>query len=147
MRAMLLALTLLAAPGLLAAQEATDAAREAEVRAVVRAFHEALATGDSLAAIGRLHVDVSIFEGGRAETLDHYRSGHLRGDIAFASATRREVTGDAVSILGDHALYTAESHTTGELRGREIDSHGTETMVLVRTPEGWRIRHVHWSSR
>ena len=45
------------------------------------------------------------------------------------------------------ALYTAETHTTGRWRDREIDSHGTESIVLVRTGEGWRIRHIHWSSR
>ena len=136
---------LAAAP--VAAQEATDSARHAEVRAVVHGFHAALAAGDSSAALERLHPEVVVFESGHAESLTQYRSGHLRSDIAFASAVRREVTGEAIALWGDAALYTSEAHTTGEWRGRAIDSHGAETMVLVRTPEGWRIRHIHWSSR
>ncbi|HUG41657.1 MAG TPA: nuclear transport factor 2 family protein, partial [Longimicrobiales bacterium] len=103
--------------------------------------------GDSTAAIDRLHPEVVVFEGGHAETLAEYRRGHLRSDIAFASATQRELTAEAVHVRGDQALYTSESHTTGRWRERDIDSHGTETVVLVRTPDGWRIRHIHWSSR
>jgi hypothetical protein len=41
----------------------------------------------------------------------------------------------------------AESRTTGQTRGRDIDSRGAETIVLVRESSGWRIRHIHWSSR
>jgi ketosteroid isomerase-like protein len=124
-----------------------DSTQEAEVRAVVEGFHSALEAGDSTVALGHLHPDVSIHEGGQAETLADYRSGHLRGDIAFASATNREITDSAITVWGDQALYTSVSRTTGQYRGREIDSSGTETMVLVRTAEGWRIRHIHWSSR
>ncbi|MBW3554994.1 MAG: nuclear transport factor 2 family protein [Gemmatimonadetes bacterium] len=130
-----------------AAQEATDSARHAEVRAVVHGFHAALAAGDSSAALERLHPAVVVYESGHAESLTQYRSGHLRSDIAFASAVRREVTGESISLWGDTALYTSEAHTTGEWRGRAIDAQGAETMVVVRTPEGWRIRHIHWSSR
>lgn len=129
------------------AGQATQAARQAEVRAVVEGFHSALEAGDSAAALARLHPDALIYEGGHAESVAEYRGGHLPADIAFASATTREITRESVSIWGDQALYTSESRTTGRYRGREIDSHGTETVVLVRTPDGWRIRHIHWSSR
>jgi ketosteroid isomerase-like protein len=124
----------------------TDSAQEAEVRAVVEGFHSALEAGDSTVAFAHMHPDVSIHEGGQAETLADYRSGHIRGDIAFASATNREITASAITVWGDQALYTSVSRTTGQYRGRDIDSRSTETMVLVRTPDGWRIRHIHWSS-
>lgn len=130
----------------LAAQEATDSARQAEVRVVVQEFHGALAAGDSLAALALLHPDLVVYESGHAETLSEYRSEHLASDIAFAAATRREVRAESVTLWGDVALYTSEAHTTGTWRGRDIDGGGTESMVLVRTPEGWRIRHIHWSS-
>lgn len=146
MRSFILALVVGGVAAPLAAQ-ATDADREAEVRAVVEGFHSALAARDSAAALARLHPDVSIYEGGHAESLAEYRSSHLAADIAFASATRRELMGESVRIWGDQALYNSESRTTGTSRGREIDARGTETMVLVRTPDGWRIRHIHWSSR
>jgi ketosteroid isomerase-like protein len=34
----------------------------------------------------------------------------------------------------------------GEIDGKPLDLITTETMVLTREPEGWRIRHIHWSS-
>lgn len=138
-------LMILMAGGPLAAQEATDSARHAEVRVVVHEFHDALAAGDSLAALALLHPDVLVYESGHSETLAEYRSGHLESDIAFAAATRREVGAESITLWGDVALYTSEAQTTGTWRGRDIDSGGTESMVLVRTPEGWRIRHIHWS--
>lgn len=146
-RAVLLFVLLGAIPGALPAQVASDSAREAEASATVRAFHAALAAGDSTGAIALLHPQVLIFESGHAETLAEYRGGHLPSDIAFARATRRELIGETVSVRGDAALYTSEALTTGLWRGREIDSHGTETLVLIRTGEGWRIFHIHWSSR
>ncbi len=33
----------------------------------------------------------------------------------------------------------------GTFRDREIDVHGTETIVLQGTQEGWQILHIHWS--
>lgn len=141
---LMLAVTAMASP--LAAQ-ATDAAGERDVLTVVEGFHAALESGDSARALAYLHPHVVIYEGGHAESLAEYRSGHLAGDIAFASATNRQLTHSSLAVWGDQALYTSTSRTTGQYRGREIDSRGTETIVLVRTAEGWRIRHIHWSSR
>ena len=147
MRTLILIAGLLTLPAPLMGQDASDAARQAEVLGVVRGFHTALAAGDSAGALGHLHPDVVIFEGGHAETLADYRRGHLIADMRFASATARAITGEATRVWGDQALYTSESRTTGRWRDRDIDSHGAETVVLVRGPDGWRIRHIHWSSR
>ena len=134
------------AAGAAQAQTADEAMR-ADVRAAVEAYAHALASGDSLAALALLHEDAVIYEGGHAETRAEYRSGHLRSDIAFASAVKRVVTADDIVLLGDAALYTSEYTAAGRFRNRDIDSHGTETMLLVRTAAGWKIRHIHWSSR
>lgn len=147
MRSLVCAAAILMVVAPAAAQGGANAAQEAAVMAVVHAFHSDLAAGDSTMAVTRLHPDVVIYESGHAETLTEYRQGHLAGDIAFASATQRQITDEAVDVRGDQALYTAESHTTGRWRDRTIDAHGTETMVLIRTADGWRIRHIHWSSR
>lgn len=120
---------------------------EQSVREVVEGFRAALAAGDSTTVIAMLHPDVRIYEGGHAETRDQYRSGHLRGDIAFLQAVDSEKTSDHIILDGDMALYMSEDRKTGTYRDREIDSRGTETIVLVRTAEGWKIRHIHWSSR
>jgi ketosteroid isomerase-like protein len=129
------------------AQGVRETAAQAAVRSVVESYGRALAIEDSLTALSLLHADVTIYEGGHAETREQYRSGHLRSDIAFASAVKRTTTADDILVTGDAALYTSEYTAAGRFRDRDIDSHGTETMVLMRTPDGWKIRHIHWSSR
>lgn len=114
----------------------------------VAAFHAALSAGDSAAAVALLASDVSIFESGRAEmSAAEYAGHHLPGDMAFAAAVTRTVEDQQVGQAGDVAWVTTRSRTTGTYRDRAVDSRGTETMILRRTAAGWRIAHVHWSSR
>jgi ketosteroid isomerase-like protein len=138
----LLALTF-AAPA--AAQQ--PGADEAAVRAVVASFGRAVASADSTAALALLHPEVVIFEGGGWETLEDYRKGHLRADINALQSLKQETLRDVITISGDLALSTREYATTGTRGERVIDNVGAESMVLVRTPAGWKIRHIHWSSR
>jgi uncharacterized protein (TIGR02246 family) len=115
---------------------------------VVRAFHDALATGDSALVLNLLAEDAVIFESGGVEaSREEYRSNHRPADIAFARSTEKEVTVDRVGFSGDVAWVASHSTTTGSFRGRDVNRAGTETMVLRRTQMGWRIEHIHWSSR
>lgn len=115
---------------------------------VVTAFHAALAAGDSAASLALLAPDVVVFESGGAEMgRDEYASHHLPVDMQFAAATTREVTDQAHGIEGELAWVLTRIRTTGEFRGREVRSAGVETILLERTPDGWRIVHIHWSSR
>lgn len=132
-----------AAPTAMAAQSGDEAA----VRAVVTGFKDALRSGDGEAAVRHLHSDVRVFEGGHSETLEEYRSGHLAADMRFLSAVETATTWESVEVEGDLALYLSRNHTTGTVGDREIDAQGVETMVLRRTDDGWRILHIHWSSR
>lgn len=120
---------------------------EAAVRAVVESFHAALAAGDSAAALASLHPDLVVFEAGHAETRAEYRSGHLASDMAFSQAVAFSTIRDAVVLGSDLSLYLREYSMKGTFHGRAIDGHGSETIVLARTPAGWNIRHIHWSSR
>ena len=67
--------------------------------------------------------------------------------MEFSAAVDREVLDEQVFGGGGRAVYLSEYRMAGEFRGQEIEAHGAETMVLVRTDDGWRIRHIHWSSR
>lgn len=118
-------------------------------RAAVRAFHDALAAGDTAAVVALLHPDVTIYEGGHAEDLAEYRAHHLAADVEFLRGVRQTVTDESLEMAhhGAMATYMAETRAQGTFRDREIDSHGAETLVLVHTHDGWKIRHVHWSSR
>lgn len=122
---------------------------EDAVRAAVRAFHDALAAGDTAAVVALLHPDVTIYEGGHAEDLAEYRAHHLAADVEFLRGVRQTVTDESLEMAhhGAMATYMAETRARGTFRDREIDSHGAETLVLVHTHDGWKVRHVHWSSR
>lgn len=125
------------------------AGSEQAVKETVHDFHDALAAGDSARALELLHSEVRVFESGHAETYSEYRSGHLGADMEFSAATERELVSEEVRMSpgGDAALYLGEHTMTGTFRDREIDAHGTETMVLVDADGRWRILHIHWSSR
>jgi ketosteroid isomerase-like protein len=118
----------------------------AAVVAVVSKYHAALTAGDSAGALALLTDDAVILETGGMETRDQYRSHHLPGDINFAKAIKSERGPVHVRIRGDVAWTTGTSTTQGEMNGRTINSRGAELMVLVRTPQGWKISAIHWSS-
>jgi uncharacterized protein (TIGR02246 family) len=117
------------------------------VAAAVHRYHAALAAGDSAAALALLTPDAVILESGGVESRAEYRSHHLPADIEFARAVRSEQGPIRVRVQGDAAWASSTSTTQGEFRGRAINSAGAELMVLVRTPQGWRITAIHWSSR
>lgn len=114
---------------------------------VVRAFHDAIAQGDSLAALRLLAEDALILESGGLETRSDFRSHHLPADITFARAVPVQRADPVVTVVGDVAWVVSTSRTTGTLRDRPINSAGAELVVLTRAPAGWQIRAIHWSSR
>lgn len=125
-------------------------AQSADERAVdetVRAFHAALAAGDSAAALRLLAPDAVILEAGGLETRKQYREHHLPGDLAYAKAVPSERARATIVVSGDVAWVVGTSRTTGTYRDRPVNSTGAELVVLSRGPSGWMIRAVHWSSR
>ena len=120
---------------------------EDQVMMVVEAFHAALVAGDSTTALGHLDDDVIILESGGVENKEHYRSGHLAGDMRFAKAVQRKRGEMKVSIIGDVAWTHSTSVTQGQMGDREINSQGAELMVLAREDGIWKIKAIHWSSR
>ncbi|MGH8676157.1 MAG: YybH family protein [Burkholderiales bacterium] len=111
------------------------------------AYHEALARGDSVAALRLLAPDAVILESGARETLEKYRAHHLQQDIEFAKAVPSQRGPLQVTVSGDVAWATSTSVIRGTYRNRPIDAAGAELMVLSRTATGWVIRAIHWSSR
>jgi ketosteroid isomerase-like protein len=139
----------LAAPAAAAQDHAAHhtPADSAEVAATVERFHRALAAADSAGALALLTDDVQILESGGVEDRAEYRSHHLGADIEFARAVLSQRTATRVRVHGDVAWATSTSTTQGTFRERAINSASAELMVLVRTPRGWRIAAIHWSSR
>ena len=116
--------------------------------ATVDAFDQAIARGQEARARELLMPDVLIYEsGGQEASLEEYAKQHLGADIAFMKDLKREVLGRQHGESGDVAWVTTRRHMTGSYKGKPIDVYATETMVLARGPQGWRIRHIHWSSQ
>jgi ketosteroid isomerase-like protein len=118
-----------------------------EAAATVDAFHAALHRGDTAGAAALIADDALIFESGEAErTKEEYAAHHLAADAAFSKTVSSATTHRFGGGEGNLAWIATEGRSTGTYKARAIDSATTETMLLRRTAEGWRIVHVHWSS-
>lgn len=119
-----------------------------EAAKAVDAFHAKLAEGDGAAAAALLADDALIFESGHAErSRTEYASHHAGADAAYAAAVPSRLTRRNGLVDGDTAWIVSESRATGKYKDKAVDRVTTETMILRKTAEGWRIAHIHWSSR
>lgn len=110
----------------------------------VNAFRHALASGDEQAALALLAPELLVYEtGDQNRTRGEYAAHHLKADMAFLANARVRVLDQRTSADGALASVATRSRITWP----SGDLVGTETMVLRREPDGWRIVHVHWSSR
>lgn len=116
--------------------------------AAVEAFHAALSAGSAEKVQALLDPRVLIMESGNVErSREEYASHHLPADLKFMSAVRfrlQRQTGDAA---GDLAWVASEASLTGDPGGKPVDLVSTESLVLKKTAGGWKIVHIHWSSR
>lgn len=115
---------------------------------VIEQFSAALRAGDLERAGKQLADDVLILESGGAEnSREEYLGGHAIQDAAFLKESHVVVTRRAARVEGPLAWVGTESelHTTKE--GKPVTLLSTETMVLKQAATGWRIVHIHWSSR
>lgn len=119
-----------------------------EAGEVVDAFHAALARGDAAAAAALLDDSAVIYEEGEAEASKAaYVASHLPADISFLAGMKETVLGRSGWATKDLAWVASRGRMQGSFRDRQVDRETTETMVLRRTAAGWRIVHIHWSSK
>lgn len=130
------------------AQETAPVASQAlSPEEVVELFHQSLKEGYADKALQQLASDVKIFETGYIErSREEYARAHLGKDMYFAAATERVIGARKVSVDGGSAWVLTQSTLTGEIGGKPIALEQTETMLLLREVEGWRIAHIHWSA-
>ena len=126
---------------------AMDQATQPTAEETVQAFRKALMAGNREAALTSLAPDVVIFEAGGAEmSRDEYSREHLPADIEFSRSVTSDTLVRGTGGTADSAWVLSRYRTRGSFHGRSVDSFDTETMVLHRSQEGWRIVHIHWSS-
>lgn len=145
LRSVAFAVSIAAAPTVLAAAPSGDAAPGPVT--VVDAFHAALKANDTASALKLLSVSASIYEQGFVDqTRADYAGAHIAADAAFAS-TDLQVLERRIIWLGDNAACViSKTRTQGNFQGHAIDLVGTETMVLQRSGNSWIIEHIHWSA-
>lgn len=115
---------------------------------VLDRFSAALAEGDVAAAAAFLAPDVLILETGGAEhSREEYLSGHARHDAEFLRSAGITLKRRKAEASGGLAWVGSESEIRTEKSGKPLLIHSTETAVLRKTSDGWRIVHLHWSSR
>ena len=142
-RSVLLALCSLLQPMMLSAEDEPSSPQD-----TIGAFHTALSSGDRDAVLAVLDPEVLIFESGGAElSRAEYASHHLDADMEFSAATGRTIVDQRSGRSGEVAWVLTRSKTSGTFRDKTVNARGVETMLLRRTEHGWRIAHIHWSSR
>ncbi len=116
--------------------------------AFVNRWHAALKSDNREAVLELMTPDAAVFESGGAESSrDEYAAHHLGADMAFARSTVTTTEDRRVVDMGEAALVLSRTATSGTFEGKPVSSKGVETMVVRRVDGGWRIAHIHWSSR
>lgn len=112
--------------------------------ATAAAFRSALEGGREQAVLALLVPELLVYESGdRNRSRTEYAAHHLRADMAFLAQARVRVLEQVVSTEGSSAWVATRSRIVAP----SADLISTETLMLRRTPDGWRIWHIHWSSR
>lgn len=144
--ALLFALTLCAAA---ASQAADDAA---DIQRLLTDYDEAFNAKSLERMAAFYHQDVTIFEGGGVNRgWADYRDHHLGPEMAEFLKVSFAHTNVVAHVLGADkrtAYVTSDYSLKVQMKEREVDAGGLETLILVKGDDGrWRIRHSHTSSR
>lgn len=115
---------------------------------IVKAFHAALASGSAAQVEKLLDPDVLIMEGGSVErSRQEYASHHLNSDLKFMSSVTYTLERQSGDTVGDLAWVASESRLIGKSAPKPVELVSTESLVLRKAAAGWKIVHIHWSSR
>lgn len=141
---------LLALPPIALAQPVPAPGDAASVEAWLKGYDAAFLSKDLARLADFYHPDVTIYEGtGINHGWADYRDRHLGPELKAFSNLQFAHTDTKVTMMpgGQSAYATSRYAIKAKLGERDLDSEGLETLMLVRTPEGWKIRHSHTSSR
>ena len=123
----------------------------AEVReavAVVDGFGKALARVDFKTVEASLDPTAIILESGGAErSREEYMGHHAIADALFLGNAHVALVRRTARIDGNTAWVASESEIHAGVDGKPMILLSTETMILHKSVDGWRIVHIHWSSR
>lgn len=130
------------------AQAATQAAQNDATR-LVDGFMAALANGQLEAARQAMTPDAVVMANGTVLGLrDGYIDGAAKGDAAAMKSVRsRELLHRDSRVGAQLGWVVSEKRMIGEGAGQLRTMVLTETILVTKTPSGWKISGIHWSSR
>lgn len=115
---------------------------------IAKAFHEALSSADASKVKTLLDPKVLVLESGGAErSWAEYAAHHLKADMDFLKTVNYKLQRQTGDTVGDLAWVASEARMTGTSKDKPVDIQSTETLVLKKSAAGWKVVHVHWSSR
>lgn len=116
--------------------------------AALERFWTSLLSGDAESAGAELDPSLLVLEnGGGGHTRDDYLDRQFSHDAAFLIQARVVLKQRSARISGDLAWISSERAIAAKRDRQELRIVSTETAVLRRSADGWRIVHLHWSSR
>lgn len=111
-------------------------------------FSSALSSSNLDVVAAYLDPDVLILESGGAErTREEYLGGHAKHDAEFLKNARITLKQRKAGVSGDLVWVGSESEIHAEKDSKLLIIHSTESAVLRKTVHGWKIVHLHWSSK
>jgi ketosteroid isomerase-like protein len=118
-----------------------------EAVAVVEVFSAAIKAVRIDEASALLDPKVLVLESGGSErSRDQYLAEHAQADADYMKDARQALRYRQARRLDDIAWVGTESVVSHDKAGKTASSLSTETMVLKKSAQGWRIVHIHWSS-
>lgn len=127
-------------------QDIAPAARDAVK--VVDAFSAAIKAAKTGEAGKLLDAKALILESGGSErSRAEYLREHAIADATFMQSARQQLRYRQARAEGNVAWVGSQSELQTTQHGKPTTILSTETMVLRKGADGWRIVHIHWSSR
>ncbi len=115
---------------------------------IVDAFGKALASGDLKQVETLLEPTAVILESGGAErSRAEYMGHHAKEDAKFLGSAHVSLIRRVAGTDGGIVWVASESEIHSSSKGKPVTLLSAETMLLIHGDSGWRIAHIHWSSR
>ena len=122
----------------------------ASVEEWLKGYDAAFLSKDLTRIAAFYHPEVTIYEGaGINNGWVDYRDRHLGPELKSFENLEFAHTGTKVTLLaGGQSAYATSRYTIKAKMGdRMLDNEGLETLLLLKTADGWKIRHSHTSGR
>ena len=115
---------------------------------VVNTFMASLASGQLETARQLMTPDAVVLADGQVlGNRDDYINGPAKGDSAALRSVQRELLRRDAKADGEFGWVLSEKRLRSPAATEGPSEVVTETMLLARTPAGWKITHIHWSGR